>query len=111
MIVSITLHGETYERDTAALPQASVDYLLQNGFSQRLRDSYASVTKDAVPDDTERRIKRQAKLADALAQIDSGDVPGTKAPADPAKSRARVVAFMKNLSDADRKALLAEVRA
>jgi hypothetical protein len=84
--LSITLNGVTIERDSTKLPQASRDYLEQNGFSQRLRDSYASVTEKAFPDPAERAVARQAKLDAALAQIDSGEVPGTRATADPVKT-------------------------
>jgi hypothetical protein len=46
-----------------------------------------------------------------IAQIESGDVPGTRAPADPAKKRAQVVAFLKNLTKEERDALVREARA
>ena len=88
-IISVTLHGVTYERDVTKLPPASVAYLLQNGFSQRLRDSFASVTEKAEPDAAKRAEARKAKLEAALAQIDSGEVPGTRVPADPAVKMAR----------------------
>jgi hypothetical protein len=84
MLVSITLNGTTVERDTDKLPAASRDYLMQNGFSQRLRDSYASVTEKAEPDPVKRAAARQAKFDAALAQIDTGDVPTARVPADPA---------------------------
>jgi hypothetical protein len=85
-MLTITLNGVTIERDSTKLPQVSRDYLEQNGFSQRLRDSYASVTEKAFPDPTERAAARQAKLDAALAQIDSGEVPGTRVAADPVKT-------------------------
>ena len=46
-----------------------------------------------------------------MAQIESGDVPGTRAPADPEKAKARVVNYLKSLSKEDLAAMVREVRA
>jgi hypothetical protein len=72
-IVTAELNGQTYTRDTTKLPQASQDYLLQNGFSQRIRDVYASCTEKAFPDPVVRNAERAKKVAHALKQMDTGD--------------------------------------
>lgn len=91
-VVSITIKklGMSFERDTATLPQASVDYLLQNGFSQRLRDVHASVKRTDYDDDEQFEAAVGTAVAHALDQIDSGDVPGSRQPGETAKMRATI---------------------
>jgi hypothetical protein len=40
MIVIYNRAGRTWQADTAKLPPAAIDYLLQNGFSQSLQDAF-----------------------------------------------------------------------
>lgn len=102
MLLSITLEGETFARDTANLPAVSVDYLISNGYSQRLRDSFASVTEKKFPDPTERRVKRIERVNEVLAQLDNGTPPGSRAPADPNAALVRaVLAKIKESGDTD----------
>lgn len=73
-IVACTIKktGLSYERDTTTLPTESVDYLLQNGFSQRMRDVHASVKRDEFKTDEEFDVAVRAACDRALEQIDTG---------------------------------------
>ena len=95
MLLSITIAktGDTYTRDSSKLPVASQEYLTSNGWSQRMRDCHASIQRknyaDGKEGDEAFLAEVRAANEEVLRQLDTGDVPGTRAPVDPRASQIR----------------------
>ncbi len=117
MLLSTTVKklGMVFERDSSALPPASIAYLLEYGWKQAINDPHASIKQADFESDDEFRAAVGAVVAKRLEQIDSGNVPGTRAPADPNLTRAKKLATdVKNLTEAEvaaAVALIHEMRA
>lgn len=81
-VVAITIKktGLTYQVDTSLLPPESIDYLLQNGFSQRMRDVHASVKREDYKTDEEFNGAVRAACDHALDQIEAGKFERATAP-------------------------------
>ena len=69
--------------DTEKLPEASVTYAVTYGLTQALNDVHASVKRKEFETDAEFIEAVQKKVDKRLEQIESGNVPGSRAPADP----------------------------
>ena len=92
-------------------PPASLEYVIRYGLTQALNDAHASVQRKAFKTEAEFINVVGEKVQKRAAQIRSGDVPGSRAPADPAKRRAQMVAYLSRLSPEDRKQLLKDAQA
>jgi hypothetical protein len=114
-IITIAKTSESVDFDSDNLPEASNLYAWTYGLTQSVNDATASVVRknyDAgVDGDLAFRADANEKAQKRINQIASGDVPGSRAPADPAKKRAQVESFLKKLSKEELRELLAEVRA
>jgi hypothetical protein len=64
---------------------------LRGGATQSLNDAHASVSKKDYATPTEFLVAVSEKVAKRVEQIRSGNVPGTRAPADPKAKAAREV--------------------
>lgn len=80
--VKVKKLGQSFERDTTALPQPSREYLMQYGFSQRMNDTHASIKRTDFDSDEAFTSAVRAAVDHALAQIDSGEFT-TRQPVDP----------------------------
>lgn len=66
-----------------SLPEASQHYVVAMGLTQSVNDTVAGVKRADFETDDEFRAACLAKYNVRLAQIIDGNVPGTRAPADP----------------------------
>lgn len=90
--ITIAKTGKTYEREVEKLPPASIEYLLRNGYSQRLRDCHASIKRADYETDAGFVADVEEAVDEVLRQLDTGDVPGTRAPADETTKQVKRVA-------------------
>jgi hypothetical protein len=109
--INIAKTGESVEFDSDTLPEASNLYAWTYGLTQSVNDATASVVRKNFENQEDFELEARTKAQKRIDQIMSGDVPGSRAPADPAKKRAQIVSFLAKLSPDERKALLAEARA
>lgn len=95
MLLSIYIKklDATFTRETDSFPAVTRDYLVRNGFSQRLRDVHASLKREDYAEGDAGTAAWttdvQAAVDSALAQMDSGDVPSERGVIDPKKAAAR----------------------
>jgi len=95
MLLSIYVKklDETFSAETDQFPQVTRDYLMRNGFSQRLRDVHASIKREDYsegPTGTEAwQNDVRAAIQGALDQMKSGDIPGERGPASPETVKTR----------------------
>jgi hypothetical protein len=78
--------------EPSKLPEASLDYLLAYGATQAVNDAAASVVRKNFDTDEAFEEAVREKTQKRVDQIESGDVPGTRAPASPAKKLGNQVA-------------------
>jgi hypothetical protein len=87
---------ESVDFDTDELPTVSTEFAWDYGLKQWINDGAAKV-RDKYDSDAEYEAARVDGANDRIARLRSGDVPGTRAPADPAKKKAQLVEFMRRL--------------
>jgi hypothetical protein len=89
--VKVAKLGSVEEFEVEALPPASLQYAITYGLTQAINDAHASVSPKGYSDrDAFLRVVGE-KVAKRVEQIRSGNVPGTRAPADPKAKAAREV--------------------
>lgn len=84
MLLSITIKktGRTYSCDTDKLPDASKEYLFENGYSQRMRDVHADIQRKDFDTVEAWQTAVNAATDHAHNQIMTGEFR-VKAPVDP----------------------------
>jgi hypothetical protein len=103
------LNGMSFERDFTKLPATSQHYIASYGFNQCIADPLAGIKRADFDSDKAYDAAVGTAVAKRLEQIDSGNVPGTRAPADPRTAKIRkVVAELAPVSDEEFDELLAE---
>jgi len=84
MNIAVAKAGTTYEFDIESLPAESIKYLIGYGLKQSMNDVVAAVKNDTVAAREKADTRRN--------QIVSGNVPGSRAPADPKLAKVREMA-------------------
>jgi hypothetical protein len=102
--VPISKIGDSVDFDWDSLPEASRDYVVMYGFKKSINDTHASVTRDKYDSGEAYLAAVHEKVDERIEQIRSGNVPGTRAAADPHAQKARKLA--KELSDSELEAAL-----
>jgi hypothetical protein len=74
-----------------SLPPASIQYLLQYGATQSINDCHASVIRKNFETDTAFVDAVMEKVDERVNQIRTGEVPGSRAPANPVMAKARAL--------------------
>jgi hypothetical protein len=88
--------------DSDKLPATSIDYLMTYGLTQAIGDAHASIARKNFESDEKFLAAVTEKVEKRVAQIISGDVPGSRAPADPNAAKARkLVKEVGTLTDAE----------
>jgi len=108
--ILVKCSGETVEFDTDALPAVTNEFVVNYGFKQWVNDGAAKQRKD-FDSDEEYEAARVAGAQDRIERLRAGDVPGTRAPADPNLAKARKLAKTAEAGGVDIDALLAAVAA
>lgn len=81
--VQVTKAAATFTFDTATLPETSKNYGLEYGLRQTINDTVAGVARKDYASDEEFNAAALAKAQKRVDQLNSGNVPGSRTPADP----------------------------
>ena len=84
--------GTVVELDETKLSAESLRYLLVYGATQAINDAHSSVARKNFESDAAFLAAVEERTGKRIAQIESGDVPGTRAPADSKAAVARKLA-------------------
>jgi hypothetical protein len=85
--VRIAKLGQDVTFAVESLPPTSLAYAITYGLTQSVNDAAAGVVRKNFQDDATYLAEVAKKTDKRLAQIESGDVPGSRAPADPTKAK------------------------
>lgn len=90
--VKIAKLNSVHEFNVEALPPTSVQYAITYGLTQAVNDAHASVMRKNFDSDSAFIEAVEAKVLKRLEQIETGNVPGSRGPADPKAAVARKLA-------------------
>jgi hypothetical protein len=85
MLVSFSVKrlGQTFDRDWDKWPEATRLFVANYGARQFVNDGHAPVKREDYENDEQFQAAIGAKVADRIEMLDTGNVPGSRAPADP----------------------------
>lgn len=110
--VKIAKLNTAIDYNVEALPATSLAYAITYGLTQALNDAHASVMRKNFDSDQAFLAAVEEKVAKRHEQITSGNVPGSRAPADPRAAMARkLVGQLGGVSDEEFALMVAAVEA
>jgi len=109
MQVHVAKLDEDFDIEFESLPHESVKYVIQYGLTQCINDAAASIQSKNFDTQVEFENAVRGKVAKRVDQLHTGDVPGSRAPADPEKAKARALALLKKMSPEDLQDFLGQI--
>src|SRR5262245_3296067 len=107
--IRVKCTGESVDFDTDSLPTVSTEFAFNYGLKQWVNDGAAKQRKD-FDTDADYDEARVAGANDRIERLRSGDVPGTREPADPDTAASRRLAKTAKDAGASLAAVMADAK-